>query len=143
MTEYCTAEDVRKRLTDAGYKFFADLDQNATVGTTEVANTITPAIAYAGNKIDAMIIRIGCQVEVARGAGNAWLRDRAIDIAAYRVSSTGGGGTIAVLKEDAVSALDDLKSVTQVPGLKYNYPFDEGAKSHRGPMAINVRRRRC
>lgn len=140
MTEYCSAEDVRKRLTTAGYKFFADLDSTGTVDSTETGDTITPAIVYAGNLIDACVLRGGCQIADARGANNAWLKDRAIDIAAYRVSTTGGGGSLDVLEKDNDAAVKMLRETAQVPGLNYNYPFPDSARSSRFPSVINVRR---
>lgn len=140
MTEYCTPDDVRKRLTTAGYHFAADLDKSGSVSTAETGDTITPAIEYAGNLIDACALRAGCHIDDARAAANAWFRDRAIDIAAYRVSTTGGRGTIACLKDDHDSAKKKLDEITKVPGLTFSYGQNSYISS-RFPKAMNVRRR--
>jgi phage gp36-like protein len=139
MTEYCTAEDVRKRLSTAGYKFQADRDRSGSVNATEVADSITPAIEYAGNLIDVCVLRAGCLIPVAREAANAWLRDRAVDIAAYRVSTVGGRGIIESLRSDADDAISLLKSTTKIPGLEFNYPQNSN-RSSQGPRALNVGR---
>lgn len=136
--EYCNSEDVRKRLSTAGYKFAADRDRSGVVSTTEIADTITPAIEYAGNLIDACVLRVGCQPAAARGSGNQWLRDRAIDLAAYRVSTTGGRGIIQTLKDDADAAMSMIQRTQVVPGLQYQYP-QSAPQSARFPRAINVR----
>lgn len=139
MTEYCSAEDVRKRLTSAGYKFCADLDRSGSVNATEEADTITPAIQYAGNLIDACVLAAGCEIATARGAANQWLRDRAIDIAAYRVSTTGGRGIIQVLKDDYDDSVSLLRSTKKIPGLEFNYPFNRPTRSSHFPTPLNVR----
>lgn len=140
MTEYCTPDDVRKRLTTAGFKFAADKDRSGSVSATEQADTITPAIVYAGNLIDACVLKAGCLIADGRGSQNAWLRDRAIDIAAYRVSTTGGRGVIQCLKDDSDLAIKWLGSTAEIPGLQFNYP-QNSPRSTRGPSAINPRRR--
>lgn len=139
MPEYCSEEDVRKRLTSAGYKFCADLDRSGSLSAAETADTITPAIQYAGNLADACVLRAGCLIPDARGSGNQWLRDRAIDIAAYRVSTTGGRGVIISLKDDYDAAAKMLATTTKIPGLQFNYPIHQ-ATSARVPMALNPRR---
>jgi hypothetical protein len=136
--EFCSAEDVRRRLTAAGYKFCADLDSSGAVSTAETADTITPAIQYAGNLCDACVLRAGCSIAQARGSGNQWLRDRAIDVAAYRVSTTGGRGQIASLKDDYDAAVKMLAQTTKIPGLQFNYPLHQ-SRSARGPIALNPR----
>lgn len=141
MTEYCTPDNVRQRLTTAGYKFMADLDRSGSVSTGEVSDTITPAIRYAGNLIDVCVLGIGCEAGVARGAANEWLRDRAIDIAAYRVSTTGGRGILQVLKDDYDLAIKLLGSTKMIPGLVFNNPFNRPERSTQFPTPINVRRR--
>lgn len=140
MTEYCSSGDVQKRLTTAGYKFCADGDYDGSVSTGETEDTIAPAIRYAGNLVDACVLKAGCEIPEARGAANEWLRDRAIDIAAYRVSTTGGRGIIQILKDDYDAAIALLKSTTKIPGLEFNYPFNRPERSSHFPSAINLRR---
>jgi len=140
MTEYCSTTDVQNRLTAAGFKFCADLDNSGSVNTAEEAATITPAIQYAGNLIDVCVLAAGCEISVARGAGNQWLRDRAIDLAAYRVSTTGGRGIIQCLKDDYDDAVALLRSTKKIPGLEFDYPFNRPTRSSHFPSALNVRR---
>lgn len=140
MAEYCNEDDVRKRLTTGGYAFFADLDQSGSVSSSEVADTITSAIQWAGNILDAEVQRMGCRPDVARGASNAWLRDRAIDIAAYRVSTTGGGGELVVFRTAYDDAISLIRRTTEIPQLRFQYPWPTAARSHRFPKAINVPR---
>lgn len=140
MTEYCLADDVRKRLTTAGYQFFADVDQSGGISAAELADTITAAIVWAGNILDAEVERMGCDLSVARGAANGWLKDRAIDIAAYRVSTTGAGGDIEVLRQAYEDAVSLIRRTTSVPGLRYTFPHPQEGGSGRFPKAINVRR---
>ncbi len=143
MTEYCTPDQVRQRLTTAGTEFFADDNDDGQVSATELADNITTAIQWAGWKIDEVLENTGCRSDQARGAGNGYLQNIAIDLAAYRASTNGGGDEIASLKtafDDAKESLKQIRGGSKIPGLTFPYPFQHANMSHRFPVAINPRR---
>ena len=140
-TPYNTNDEIRQRLQTAGYLFFADENQSGSVDTVEAADNITTSNTWAGALVDEAICEF-CQPANARGQANDWLKGRHIDLAAYRVSTLGGGEEIASLKqafEDAKAALDRVRGGQKVPSLTYNYPANQAARSHRFPVAINPR----
>ena len=97
MTEYCTPEDVRNRLTANGYLNVSDLDGDGLVDTDEIAASITSAIEWAGAEIDYALInhQPPYSLPVARASGNIFLRSRAIDCAAWQVTTHGGRDVLA------------------------------------------------
>lgn len=143
MTEYCLESDVEARLKKSGYAFFADDNQDGFNSAEEIAGAITTAIQWAGTVIDEALQAVGCQPSVSRGAGNVWLKFKAIDLAAYRVSTNGGGDAIETLKVASDEAKEGLARVrdgkSRVPGLVFNYPFRTAKLSSRFPTVINVR----
>lgn len=130
MTEYCTATDVQNRLTIVGYLNVADRDDSGTVEAGELTANITSGIEYASGVVDSYI-QGRVNLESARNSGNKWLRDRAIDIAAYRVVSNGGRDEIEAFENDYKQTLEWLERVRDdgdgIPGLSIEQPdFVEG-----------------
>lgn len=89
MAEYISETDVRNRLTQAGYEYVADRDNDDDVSAAEIASFITTAIQWAGQLIDGAIMGF-VQPSYARGAGNQWLKDRCLDLAVCRSIENGG-----------------------------------------------------
>lgn len=125
LTGYTTRDAVRKRLTDAGWIWTADRNGSGTVSEQEIADAVDTAMEYADNLIDGAVSGILTPAE-ARALGNAWLRDRATDIAAFRATTHGGRRTPKVIRDDYERALAWLEEVAAgtrtVPGLSGSGP---------------------
>lgn len=123
MPEYCTAEDVRNRLTANGYLNVGDLDGDGTVESDEIAASITSAIEWAGAEIDYALInhQPPYSLAVARASNNIFLRSRAIDCAAWQVTTNGGRdvpNSFQSAYERAVEMLEGIRERgNEVPGL--------------------------
>jgi hypothetical protein len=123
MPEYCTPEDVRHRLTANGYLNVGDLDGDGLVDGDEVAASITSAIEWAGAEIDYALInhRPPYSLEVARASGNIFLRSRAIDCAAWQVTTNGGRDVPTSFQSAYERAVEMLEAIrergNEVPGL--------------------------
>lgn len=113
---FCTVADVEKRLTRYGVIWAADVDSGDSDLDDQELEYVQDAIEYANNRIDSAIMRLG----LSRRPNNPWLRDRAIDIATFRVATLGGKDPSVTIKEDYMLARDELAEVkngTPVPGL--------------------------
>ncbi len=122
MSEYCTDDDVRKRLTTAGRKFLADRNRNGTVSDAEIADTITEGIQIAGRTIDAHLVRRYGNVNAIRAAQIGWLRDLCIHLAVWHIVSTGGRESmptpLQVAYDKAIESLESIRDgQMDVPGL--------------------------
>lgn len=138
MAEYLTATDLTNRLTDAGIKWVADRNRNGTVSSEETAAYVTTSIAYAGNVVDGYLVH-QVDVSVARGQGNAWLRDRAVDIAAWRAAGHGGREvpeSLVEAKDLALSELQRVKDGDRIPG--FDYPTPISGPQIRAPRVVNI-----
>lgn len=151
MAEYISATDVRNRLTDAGYEYVADRDMSGSgVSAEEEAKYITPAIQWAGAMIDGAI-HLFVEPVYARGAGNQWLKDRCLDLAACKALEIGGrdvpervrttylqslvllyGGDI----DEGVS-VEGVKQEQRIPGLAI--PRPNTGQTVRFPRVRNLR----
>ena len=137
MPEYCSTDDLHNRLTQVGLNYVADRDGDGEMSDVEEGDFITPAIQYAGNIIDGYLAG---QVEVgaARGSGNAWLRDRAIDIAVYQAAICGGGQatkSIEDLKDFSLSQLQRVTEGMRIPGYAYPSPVNSAYVNHAPKVA--------
>ncbi len=152
MAEYLNITDLTNRLTDAGIKFVADRDRNGTVSTEESAAYLTSAIQYAGNIVDGYLSD-QLTPAMARGQGNAWLRDRAVDLAAWRAAGHGGRPVPKSLIEAKELALSELQGVKdgdgRIPGFDYPAPVNArwGSKTPKmanlmGGLGLSNRQRR-
>lgn len=140
MPNYCTLTQLQHRLTEAGLRFVADRDKSGSVSSEESADYLDTALAYASNMIDAALCGIVAPA-VARAAGNAWLADRAVDLAAYRAASHGGREAPASLSDVYRDALHLLRRVQRrqqsVPGLAIPQPRTDGQPHTAAPRVVN------
>lgn len=144
MAEYCSADDIKNRLTPLGYKFAVDRDGDGAVNAVELTR-VTQAIEHAGTVIDeAVTARELITASDAREQGSNTLKHLAVDLAAYRVAGHGGRKIPQSLKdayEDAMERLDRIREGLAVVDLEY--PTLEYRAFH--PRALNPfgkRRRR-
>lgn len=150
MAEYCTYLDVSNRLTEAGVTFCADTDQSGAVDPSESSAHVDTAIVYAGQEIDFAVVnnRKGLILSSVRAAGNAFLKQIAIDLASERLCTIGGMTTPDSISEAAARAREMLLRVENgkdVPGLTYPLQSD-GQHSRSYPGVVNpkpLRIRRC
>lgn len=148
MAEYCTYSDVSNRLTEAGVAFCADTDRSGAVDPSESAASVATAIEYAGQEIDFAVVnnRKGLILSAVRSAGNSFLKQIAIDLAAERLCTIGGMTTPDSITEAAARAREMLLRVENgkdIPGLVYPLQSD-GQHSRSDPAAVNptpIRRR--
>lgn len=144
MAEYCTQADIQNRLTEAGLRFVADRDRSGTISTAEATAYITSAIEYAGGIIDhALCERLApASARAQATAGTCtWLRDRAIDIAAFRAAGHGGRDVPETLRQayDLAEKLlyDARVNRRAIPGLVEDRPAN--GRSTIGPRVVNPR----
>jgi phage gp36-like protein len=146
---YATVADVEARLTAYGVTFAADVDTyNGTRGSTETT-LIEVAIEYSNCLIDEYIIDLvhptshRATATFTRPTGIAWLRDRCVDIACYRLATLGGRSASDVLAGDYASAIDRLakarEQIIRIPHLVYTSPTRPYATEYGGGIGI-VRR---
>lgn len=142
MSEYITSTDVQNRLTVNGYRFAADRDEDGTVSAAEEAAYVTTAIQYAGELIDGALSKF-MDPDVARAAGNRWLKDRCIDIAAVMALENGGREVPDVMQRRHDFSLEQLEQVRdgfiKVPRLTYSRPYDSEARTTAKPQVRNFR----
>lgn len=139
MAEYLLEADLTNRLTDAGVKFVADRNRDSTIDAGETAAFVTTAIQYAGNIIDGYLCE-QITPALARGAGNGWLRDRAVDIAAWRAASHGGRQVPKSLVDAYMAAIAELERIHsggRIPS--FNYPGPVNARfTTKTPKVANL-----
>ncbi len=140
MAEYCSTDNLRDRLTTNGIKWAADRENggDGSVDSTEKSRYLDSSIAYAGNIVDGYICN-QVAVGTARDSGNAWLRDRCLDIAAYRACGVGGRDTPGTIERDykfTMTELERIKGGDQIPGYPYPGPVNAQAIV-RTPRAAN------
>lgn len=128
MAEYITTSDVQNRLTLSGIMQAADEDLSGSgVSTSEESAVLTPAIKYAGAIVDSAVASFITPAG-ARSQGNQWLKDRCLDIAAYRVASNGARDAPERVRADYDFAIDQLDLVRSgklsVPGLSIPTPYN-------------------
>lgn len=127
MAEYCSFTDVENRLTAQGILYVADRDNSGTASGEEQTKYITPSIEYAGNLIDGYLAK-QFGMNLPRGGGNQWLRDRAVDIAAAKAAEVGGGKVTEAMQASMSLTMTMLRQVAdgdiRVPGLAYPAPVN-------------------
>lgn len=151
MSEYITSTDVRNRLTQAGYEYVADRDNDEDVTTDEVAAYITPAIQWAGGIVDQAVMGF-VQPSSVRGAGVQWLKDRCLDLAACRAIENGGRAVPKAMRkasqfamvllfggeiEDTGVQITGVNESQNIPGYSESRP--NTGRSTRGPRVRNLR----
>lgn len=139
MSEYCTAQDIKNRLTPLGYKFAVDRDGDGAVNAIDLLS-VTDAIAQAGTEIDEAITakRLITSTD-ARAQGSTILKFLAVDLASHRVAGDGGRKVPQSLQDSydrATERLDRYFDGLLVDDLEYT---DEGTGSNL-PKAIDPAR---
>jgi len=146
---YATVADVEARLTAYGVTLAANVDEyDGTRGTDEL-QMIKVAIDYSNSLIDEYIVDLvhptshRATATFTRPTGIAWLRDRCVDIACYRLATLGGRSASDVLVGDYASAIDRLakarEQIIRIPHLVYTSPTRPYATEYGGGIGI-VRR---
>lgn len=147
---YATVADVEARLSAYGVTNLADLiDPDGTRDSQELG-LVEVAIEYANSVIDEHIVDLlhnsahRIQTTFTRPSGNAWLRDRCVDIACYRIATLGGRSPSDVLRFDYDSALDRLAKARnqqiRIPHLQYTAPTRPYAMEMGGkPTVVRTR----
>ena len=132
---YATVADVEARLTAYSVTWAADrvtVDGSRSSGELGM---VEAGIEWSNGIIDAAILKLVNSVS-ARPA-NDWLRDRCVDLAAYRVMTIGGGDATPVLLDDYERALAWLERVEagslDVPGLDVGVIL-KGGRRMSGPI---------
>src|SRR5688572_1782463 len=106
---YANVASIEARLTEYSVTLAADRDRYDGERAAKELGWIQAAIEWANNLIDAAIQR---HVQtVAIRPQNAWLSDRCVDVAAYRVMTIGGIDAPQVLQEDYERAIAWLAQV--------------------------------
>jgi len=111
---YCAVSDVEGRLSAFGVTWAADVDDANGERDTSEEDHIANAIEYANTIIDEHIIDLlhpanrGSVNTFTRPSGNAWLRYRAVDIAAYRLMTLGGRTAPESLSRDFAESMERL-----------------------------------
>lgn len=138
MVSYTTRDEVKHRLTSTGFRWAADRDGSGAVTEGEMVAIVDPALLYADGIVDAAIAQL-VDTDDARALSNAWLKDRATDIATYRAATQGGRRIPKVLRDDYERALEWLEDVRlgdmKVPGLDV---LPSEAQRVGRPTAVNV-----
>lgn len=143
MAEYISESDVEDRLTSFGVTFVADDDNDGEAESGEITQCIGTSIVYAGGIVD---FHICDQITpaAARAAGNQWLKDRCVDIAANRAAGWGGRDVPQTLKDDLAATLEMLQQVKEgatIPGLEY--PSTKTGIVRKRPGVINISKECC
>lgn len=145
---YATVAQCQERTGPAGWIAVSDLDYDDTVDSDELGNA-EESVNAANNIVDEALVNYFENLDVARQAGNEWLKDRCIDIALFRLSTMGGREapqSISAAYDDAIVALGNVgRGDSKVPRLDYPTPSNYNGSSRRVPRVINPampRRRR-
>lgn len=143
MAEYCTDEDIRKRLSTNGRKWLADRNRDGSVSSDEITDTITENIQIAGREIDAHLFRRYGNVDSIRGQQVGWLRDLCIKIATWHIISVGGRdqmpASVQAMYDKAIESLEAIRDgQMDVPGLVSNTPVIGPGITTKTPRVANV-----
>jgi hypothetical protein len=148
-TDYCTSEAVIARLSQGGLLACADDDADGTINSTETANSITPAIAFATAQIEAALKSAGINVPVTQDSSDfdVLLENIAIDIVVHRLSTRRGHSPTPAVETAYADARKDLGDIAarrrRVPS--FTYPGDgmiERRAAIGRPTVANPMRRR-
>lgn len=125
MPDYCSRTDIENRLTANGVLYVADRDGTGTASESELSKYIDPSISYATNLIEGYLSKT---YTYSAGVGNAWLKDRAIDIAAAKCVEVGGQvlpPAMLEARDFSIALLRDVANGTiVVPGLPLPTPMN-------------------
>lgn len=139
---YATVEQLEAFVTAGGWLHIADRDGDGTVSTAEL-DAMKDVVEASNNIIDAAL-EPHMSPDAVRAADNDWLRDRCLEIAAYKGAVLGGRDAAPSVADNYDDALRMLNQVNRgefrVPRL--TYPKTETNRTTRTPRAINPGRRR-
>ena len=139
---YATDVQLEQHVTEGGWLHIADRNGNGSVSDAE-RNAVRDAIESANNIIDASVETF-MSADAARGSDNDWLRDRCLEISAYKAAILGGRDAPPSVADNYDDALRMLTRVARgeqkIPRLQY--PNTDTNSTTRTPRAVNPGRRR-
>lgn len=125
---YATTEQLRKRLSTYGMVWAQDVDSPDAFADSAETEYGEEAVEY-GNVLCDEALAPHVNV-VPRPVPNDWLKDRCVDIAAWRLVTLGGREPtppIQLAYESAIEKLDMVREgAITVPGLNYNETLANG-----------------
>ncbi|MGL4462061.1 MAG: phage protein Gp36 family protein [Planctomycetia bacterium] len=129
--EYCTADDLTARASQAGVLAAADDDADGVLAGGETAAAVHAALEAAAAAIDAAIE----PVVQDDPSGNAWLRHAAVALAVEHLAARRGGVAPPSLVAAADRVRADLAEVRagrlRIPGLSASESLQRGADAGR------------
>lgn len=123
-TYYCLLSEIDSWLSQNGYDFLLDEDQDGTVESDEQSTYGTTALIYASNLIDGYIQGQAdpAAARAQAAAGFTWLKDRCIDIVVWRIAGIGGRdipASIQAAYENTIALLEGVRDGDPIPGHVY------------------------
>lgn len=139
MAEYVTQSEVENTLTTPGILYAADWQRQGEL-TTEGEAIVAAQIKRAGTIID---FHICDQVspENARTANNSYLKELAIQLTIYFLTTVGGRDTSeSIIRgyDEALKSLGKIKDGARIPAFPYPVPI-ETPRITRTPRVFNLR----
>lgn len=142
-TLYCSRDDLKRWLSDAGVVVVADDDADGSANENELG-ALDRAILSAGAEIDAALVLTFNVVPLPQddGSRNQWLKDRCIELAAEYVVSRRGSKVPKSIADRAARTREWLERVLsgemRVPGLVYPIDQDDQIQRQMGlPRIVN------
>lgn len=140
---YATTEQLRKRLSTSGMTWAQDVDAADAYADSGEAGYGEEAVEYANVLCDEALAP---HVSVVPRPANDWVKDRCIDIAAWRLVTLGGREPtppIQLAYDEAREKLDMVREGTiTVPGLNYNQTLLNGQQGVPPIQIANVQHSR-
>jgi len=140
---YASIEELKLRVSRHGYKWAADVDDGDgfVPESSPEQNYPEESLEYANTLIDEALVSLN--VSVTPRPANDWCRDRAIDLAVWRLFSLGGRNVPAPFQAAYDMAMDKLMEVRagtlRIPGLE-DPTLSNGRRSGLPVRMINLRR---
>ncbi len=139
MASYCEVSDIESRLSVYGVDWLVDVVTPDGVRQAGETSLVTQAIEYCSTIIDTYIQGFVHDI-ASRPTGNAWLRDRCVDLACARVFTLGGRDIPIVLQSESDKAMDWLKRAhnrdIQIPGFPYRSQVLPGTNRKTGTPTV-------
>jgi len=136
---YATVEQLRKRLSTDGMTWAQDVDAPDTYADTAESQYGEEAIEYANSLCDEALAP---WVTVNPRPANDWVKDRCVDIAAWRLVTLGGREPTPPLQLAYDNAIDKLEQAREgtltIPGLNYNETLRNGQQGTYPIQVANV-----
>lgn len=142
-TLYCSRDDLKRWLSDAGVVYVADDGADGAADETELG-ALDRAILSAGAEIDAALTPFFNTLPLPQddATRNQWLKDRCLTLATEYVCRRRGAKVPRAVLEAAERAREWLETVMagdmRVPGLVYPLDQDDEAQRKMGlPRVVN------